>query len=115
MGHYSRSLNTFLIMIPGKGTRDLKINFAVLIQSSIFITMTKPRIALVIGIICISIFPILVKLKLSPPIISAFYRMAIAAAVLVPYTLISGKFRIPSLKMFWLTVVCGGIFALDVA
>jgi len=77
--------------------------------------MTKPRIALVIGILCISIFPILVKLKLSPPIISAFYRMAIAAAVLVPFTLISGKFRIPSIKMFWLTVVCGGIFALDVA
>src|SRR5690554_1169743 len=76
--------------------------------------MTKPRIALVIGILCISIFPILVKLKLSPPIISAFYRMAIAAAVLVPFTLISGKFRIPSIKMFWLTVVCGGIFALDV-
>jgi len=76
--------------------------------------MTKPRIALVIGIICISIFPILVKLKLSPPIISAFYRMAIAAAVLVPFTLISGKFKIPSVKMLILTIVCGCIFALDV-
>lgn len=76
--------------------------------------MTKPRIALVIGIICISIFPILVKLELAPPIVSAFYRMAIAAVVLVPFALISGKFRIPSLKMFWLTLVCGGLFALDV-
>src|SRR5690554_6425495 len=76
--------------------------------------MTKPRIALVIGIICISIFPILVKLNLSPPIISAFYRMAIAAAVLVPFTLISGKFKIPSVKMLILTIVCGCIFALDV-
>ena len=76
--------------------------------------MTKPRIALVIGIICISIFPILVKLKLSPPVISAFYRMAIAAAVLVPFTLISGKLKIPSLKLLILTMVCGGIFALDV-
>lgn len=76
--------------------------------------MTKPRIALVIGIICISIFPILVKLKLAPPIVSAFYRMAIAAVVLVPFALISGKFKIPSLKVFWLTVVCGGLFALDV-
>src|SRR5690554_577145 len=76
--------------------------------------MTKPRIALVIGIICISIFPILVKLKLAPPIVSAFYRMAIAATVLVPFALISGKYRIPSLKMFWLTVICGGLFALDV-
>ena len=76
--------------------------------------MTKPRVALVIGIICISIFPILVKLKLAPPIVSAFYRMAIAAVVLVPFALISGKYRIPSLKMFWLTVICGGLFALDV-
>lgn len=76
--------------------------------------MNKPRIALVIGIICISIFPILVKLKLAPPIVSAFYRMAIAAVVLVPYALVSGKFKIPTIKMFWLTLVCGGLFALDV-
>lgn len=76
--------------------------------------MTKPRIALVIGIICISIFPILVKLKLSPPIISAFYRMAIAASVLVPFTLLSGKMKIPSLKLLFLTIICGSLFALDV-
>ncbi|WP_026451756.1 DMT family transporter [Aequorivita capsosiphonis] len=77
--------------------------------------MTKPRIALVIGIICISIFPILVKLKLSPPIISAFYRMAIAAAVLVPFALLTGKLKVPSIKLLILTMVCGSIFALDVA
>lgn len=77
--------------------------------------MTKPRIALVIGIICISIFPILVKLKLSPAIVSAFYRMAIAAAVLVPFTFLSGKFKIPSVKLLFLTMLCGAIFALDVA
>ncbi len=76
--------------------------------------MTKPRIALVIGIICISIFPILVKLKLSPPIISAFYRMAIAASVLVPFAIFSGKLKVPSVKMLLLTVLCGFIFALDV-
>ncbi|MCG2419955.1 DMT family transporter [Aequorivita sp. F47161] len=77
--------------------------------------MTKPRVALVIGIICISIFPILVKLKLSPAIVSAFYRMAIAAAALVPFALLSGKFKIPSLKLLLLTMLCGAIFALDVA
>ena len=76
--------------------------------------MTKPRIALVIGIICISIFPILVKLKLSPPIISAFYRMAIAAAVLVPFALFSGKLKVPNMRLLLLTVLCGFIFALDV-
>ena len=77
--------------------------------------MTKPRIALVIGIVCISIFPILVKLSLSPGVISAFYRMAIAAALLVPFTFLSGKLKIPSLKILLLTVLCGAIFAADVA
>ncbi|SRX72463.1 DMT family transporter [Aequorivita antarctica] len=77
--------------------------------------MTKPRIALVIGIICISIFPILVKLSLSPGVISAFYRMAIAAALLVPFTFLTGKMKIPSRKIFLLTVLCGAIFAGDVA
>ena len=77
--------------------------------------MTKPRIALVIGIICISIFPILVKLSLSPGVISAFYRMAIAAAILVPFTILTGKLKIPSLKIFLLTVLCGALFAADVA
>jgi drug/metabolite transporter (DMT)-like permease len=77
--------------------------------------MTKPRIALVIGIVCISIFPILVKLSLSPGVISAFYRMAIAAALLVPFTVLTGKLKMPSLKILLLTVLCGGIFAADVA
>ncbi|OAD91075.1 hypothetical protein A7A78_04465 [Aequorivita soesokkakensis] len=77
--------------------------------------MTKPRIALVIGIVCISIFPILVKLSLSPGVISAFYRMAIAAALLVPFSIITGKLKIPNLKMLGLTVLCGFIFAADVA
>lgn len=77
--------------------------------------MTKPRIALVIGIICISIFPILVKLSLSPGVISAYYRMAIAAALLVPFTFLTGKLKIPSLKILLLTVLCGAIFAGDVA
>ena len=77
--------------------------------------MTKPRIALVIGIVAISIFPILVKLKLAPPIISAFYRMAIAAAVLVPYGIISGKLILPNIKLLSLTILCGFLFALDVS
>ena len=77
--------------------------------------MTKPRIALVIGIICISIFPILVKLSLSPGVISAFYRMAIAAALLVPFAVLTGKLKIPTMKTFLLTVLCGALFAADVA
>ncbi len=77
--------------------------------------MTKPRIALVIGIIFISIFPILVKLSLSPGVISAFYRMAIAAALLVPFAVLTKKLKIPNVKLLSLTVLCGLIFAADVA
>ena len=76
--------------------------------------MTKPRIALAIGIICISIFPILVKLNLTPGLISAFYRMAIASAILVPYVLITKQFKVTSKKAFWLSVICGIVFGLDV-
>lgn len=76
--------------------------------------MTKPRIALAIGIICISIFPILVKLNLSPGLVSAFYRVAIAAALLIPYVLITKQFKWPTKNLFLLSILCGVIFGLDV-
>lgn len=71
--------------------------------------------ALFIGIIGIAIFPVLIKLELAPPIVSGFYRMAVAAVLLLPYTLLSGKMRIPSGKLLLLSALCGVIFALDVA
>lgn len=77
--------------------------------------MTKARVALVLGVLCISIFPILVKLNLTPGLISAFYRMAIASAVILPYVLITNKFRLPSKKIMFLSMVCGTIFGADVA
>src|SRR5699024_8384101 len=80
-----------------------------------FEIMTKPRIALVVGIICIAIFPVLVKLKLEPPVVSGFYRMAVAAVLLLPYSLFSGKLKIPSGKLLMLSALCGLIFAMDVA
>lgn len=76
--------------------------------------MTKPRIALAVGIICISIFPILVKLNLTPGLVSAFYRMAIASVLLLPYILITKQFKVSSQKAFWLSVICGVVFGLDV-
>ncbi|MBA6152793.1 DMT family transporter [Gelidibacter maritimus] len=76
--------------------------------------MTKPRVALAVGIICISIFPILVKLNLSPGLISAFYRMVIASAIIVPYVIITKQFKVASRKSFWLSVICGVVFGLDV-
>lgn len=77
--------------------------------------MTKPRIALVIGIICISIFPVLVKLSLTPGLISAFYRMAIAGALILPYAIINKKLFIPNKKLLILSIVCGVLFGADVA
>ena len=78
-------------------------------------TNTKPRLALAFGILCISIFPILVKLQLTPGLISAFYRMAFAFSLLLPYMFFSKRFKMPEKKHLLLAVVCGVLFASDVA
>ena len=77
--------------------------------------LTKPTLALICGILCISIFPILIKLKLAPGLISAFYRMAIAVTLLLPYVLLSKNFKIPSLKLTLLAALCGILFGSDVS
>jgi len=75
----------------------------------------KPKIALALGILCISIFPILVRLHLTNGLISAFYRMFIAAVLLLPYVIINEKFKLPPTKTTLLAVVCGVVFATDIA
>ncbi|MEL1240636.1 DMT family transporter [Flavobacterium flavipallidum] len=75
----------------------------------------KPKLALAAGILCISIFPVLVRLHLTNGLISAFYRMFIAAVLLLPYVFLSKKFRLPSTKLLLLSCVCGIIFATDIA
>lgn len=77
--------------------------------------ITKPRLALICGILCISIFPILVKLRLTPGLISAFYRMTFAISLLLPYVLITKSFKIPNTKLVLLAALCGVLFASDVA
>ena len=77
--------------------------------------LTKPRLALICGILCISIFPILVKLRLTPGLISAFYRMFFALILLLPYVLLSKNFKMPSLKFALLAALCGILFSSDVA
>lgn len=77
--------------------------------------ITKPRLALICGILCISIFPILVKLKLAPGLISAFYRMFFAVILLLPYVLITGNFKLPKTKYVLLAALCGVLFSSDVA
>ena len=77
--------------------------------------LTKPRLALIFGILCISIFPILVKLRLTEGLISAFYRMTIALALLLPYVLLTKKFKLPNTKNILLAALCGILFSSDVA
>jgi len=76
--------------------------------------MTKPQVALVIGVLAISIFPILVKLELTPGTISAFYRMAFSATLIIPYAIITRSFKLPETKYLLLAILCGFIFGLDI-
>ena len=75
----------------------------------------KPRIALLIGILFISIFPILIKLQLTSGLISAFYRMAIALGLLLPCVIITKKFKLPKKELLLIAILCGILFASDVA
>ena len=75
----------------------------------------KPQLALIVGILCISIFPILIKLRLTPGLISAFYSMAIAVTLLLPYVIITKRFKLPTLKVLIPAIICGILFASDVA
>lgn len=77
--------------------------------------MTKPRIALFLGILCISIFPVIVKLNLTSGLISAFYRMAIALAILLPFALFTGKWKLETPQLLWPISLCGILFAADIA
>ncbi len=77
--------------------------------------MSKPRIALIIGVLGISIFPVLIKLGYSSGLISAFYRMAIAFVVLLPVVVWRGKFQWPPKKLLLLAVLSGVLFGLDVS
>lgn len=77
--------------------------------------MTKPRIALFIGILCISIFPVIVRMGLTSGLTSAFYRMAIATAILFPFALYKEKLKLESFKTLLPVAICGVLFASDIA
>lgn len=77
--------------------------------------MAKPRIALFLGILCISIFPVIVRMNLTSGLISAFYRMAIATAILLPIAIYKDKVRLENIKMLFPVAVCGILFASDIA
>ena len=77
--------------------------------------MINPRISLVIGVLSISIFPVLVKWAPVSGLTSAFYRMFIGFIALLPFVLIKQKLEIPA-KSQWLPVIISGIvFGSDIA
>lgn len=77
--------------------------------------MPNPRIALIIGIISISIFPVLVKWAPVSGITSAFYRMFFGLIFLLPYLFITKKFTVPAKALWFPIFMCGIIFATDIA
>jgi drug/metabolite transporter (DMT)-like permease len=74
----------------------------------------KPKLSLVIGIVCISFSPIFVKLAASPAITSGFYRIFIAWLFLLPYCIIKGKLRTTP-KALLITIIGGIVFGADIA
>ncbi|MBE9464673.1 DMT family transporter [Dyadobacter subterraneus] len=77
--------------------------------------MLNPRICLIIGVISISIFPVLVKWAPVSGLTSAFYRMSIAVIVLLPYVLIKNQLQRPD-RSLWLPIfICGILFGSDIA
>lgn len=77
--------------------------------------MKKARIALIIGILSISLFPVIVAMQLTPGLTSAFYRMAIAATGLLSYLTVTKSLKVPSVQTGLLAALCGILFAADIA
>lgn len=70
--------------------------------------------ALAIGIVCIGLSAIWVKLANVPGPVSGFYRMAVAAAVVTPWWL-AGRRRLPDSRTLKLAALGGVFFGLDLA
>ncbi|MCE7063765.1 DMT family transporter [Dyadobacter sp. CY326] len=77
--------------------------------------MLNPRLSLFIGLLCISIFPVLVKWAPVSGITSAFYRMFFGLIFLIPWILIKKKFVWPDKTLLLPIALCGVIFATDIA
>ncbi|MDB5115801.1 MAG: family transporter [Mucilaginibacter sp.] len=73
----------------------------------------NPKLSLVIGIICISFSPILVKMADASPIVCAFYRIFFAWVFLLPYCLLRVKLKMER-KDLILAIIGGIIFASDI-
>jgi len=74
----------------------------------------KPKLSLVIGILCISFSPIFVKLAAAPAITSGFYRIFIAWLFLLPYCIFNNKLKITRRALI-ITLTGGLVFGADIA
>ncbi len=80
-----------------------------------FAQVSRSNLSLFVGILCISIFPVIIRMNLSSGLISAFYRMAIAFAILFPFAIYFKRWKIQNTKTILPIVICGILFALDIA
>ncbi len=74
----------------------------------------SPRLSLILGALCISFSPIFTRLTGVPGLSSAFYRVAMAFVIYLPFALYHGYYRI-DLKKVGLPLLCGLFFAMDLA
>ncbi|MCE7039665.1 DMT family transporter [Dyadobacter sp. CY312] len=77
--------------------------------------MISPRLSLVLGVLFISIFPVLVKWAPVSGISSAFYRMFIGFICLLPFVLIRKKLVKPAPAQWVPIIICGILFGSDIA
>jgi drug/metabolite transporter (DMT)-like permease len=77
--------------------------------------MTKARLALIVGILIISSYPTSAKLNAAPSSIAAFYRMAIACVLLLPFAYFRKELVLPKSKVLLLTIFSGFFIAADVS
>lgn len=73
----------------------------------------NPKASLIIGILCISFSPILVKLAAVPALPSAFYRIAIGWLCLAPYCIAKGHLKINRHDLV-IAILGGLVFASDI-
>ena len=77
--------------------------------------MTKTKLALFAGILIISSYPTSVKLNATPSSVAAFYRMAIACVLLIPWVIYQKKFIIPKPSILFFSILSGICIAADVS
>lgn len=77
--------------------------------------MKQPLMLLTIGILCIGLYPILVKTVNVPGVSAAFYRMLLATVAFVPFFIGGNRPMLVPRKWLPHTTLAGFLFAADIA